>query len=72
MTVADTELPDVLPNIVISYVPSGIPEMESEPVSPDMVPSFTIVMGVPRKVPLTLSVVTGDTLKLKLLPPPGM
>jgi len=72
VTVADTEPEEVFPSIVISYVPSGMPEMDRDPVPPDTLPSLVIVKGMPCSVPLTLSVVTGDTLMLKLLPLPGM
>jgi hypothetical protein len=37
-----------------------------------MLPSLVIVKGKPWRVPLTLSEVTGDTLKLKVLLLPGM
>ena len=66
VTLAETEPPEESPKTVISYVPDGMPDIESEPELPDTLPFTMSDMG--PKEPLTSSVLTGWAFILKLLP----
>lgn len=69
-TVMDTEEgePLAMPETTMLYVPAGT-LLEKVPTWFETLPSIDMPMGTPGKLPETVSVSTGLTVMLKLLPP---